>query len=76
MKFPNPLRFVAAMWRAFRSPKPVQVDDRTREERKRICEACPQYDELFSQCNRCGCFVPLKIELLTESCPDGRWKRG
>ena len=73
MRIPNPLRFLRAMWRAAFAKQPVQVNEVTREWRRRTCEACPAYDPNFSQCNRCGCFVPLKIELSTESCPDGHW---
>lgn len=74
MTFPNPFRFARAIWRAFRAKGPVQVDDQTREKRLATCHACPYYDPHYFQCNRCGCFVPLKVELSSESCPEGKWK--
>jgi hypothetical protein len=74
MKFPNPFKFVAAVWRWLREGAGI-VPERVEKARYARCKTCEFYDPRVKQCEVCGCFVPLKIKLPTEECPYGRWKR-
>lgn len=76
--FPNPFRFVRAMWRAFIGwlhGGSVMVDDETLKVRGAICNTCLRFNRDFLQCEECGCFIPLKLNLKTEACPLGKWAR-
>lgn len=79
MKFPNPLKFSAAMLRllwAFITRRPVLVSPQLCDERSTICRTdCPHYDPDSDQCKLCTCFISFKTMLATERCPVGRWKR-
>lgn len=72
MRFPNPLTFIKALWRA---RKAVLVDESTLKFRLDQCRACEKHDPRLDQCQICSCFVILKAQLSTEDCPIGRWKR-
>ena len=41
------------------------------EKRKKICKRCPQRTRY--KCISCGCFLPAKIRVYTESCPLHFW---
>lgn len=76
---PGPWRLagnaLAALWRVARAlaaRRPVRAPRRVVERRRAICGACPAWDAARGRCNRCGCRA-VKLELATESCPDGRW---
>lgn len=38
-----------------------------------ICKTCPEFSTMSRQCKRCGCFVDLKVKVLTEACPLNFW---
>ncbi len=42
---------------------------------KKRYEICKQCDELSSLkfCNKCGCFMPLKVRIESVSCPVQKW---
>lgn len=46
-------------------------------ERLEICKPCNQYDAAgfggAGRCLNCGCMIPAKLRLATESCPLGKW---
>lgn len=48
---------------------PVLVPDAVLAERKRLCVACPQFDEAAGRCRLCGCWTDQKLRLATERCP-------
>lgn len=76
MRFPNPVRFLVAIFRSLRlgmSGNRVLVRAEVRDDRLAECGDCPYFDSLVRQCNLCACFVDLKAELTAETCPDGRW---
>jgi len=77
MKFPNPVRFAIAMlraaWHWFQGP--ILVTDEVRQHRRLICEGCEFFDPEWSQCEKCGCLVSFKVELTTEQCPVGKWRK-
>jgi hypothetical protein len=75
--FPNPFKFVAAMWRAFRSwirGERVIVPQEVQDERSRKCHnGCDHYDSDSDQCKLCTCFVALKVIFADEKCKVKRW---
>ena len=53
----------------------IKVKAETYEERLEICKGCIFFDAENQVCNHsnCGCNVPKKAILQTESCPIGKW---
>jgi hypothetical protein len=48
----------------------------TKEEASRrlqICEECPEFIELTSNCKKCGCFMYAKTKIQKATCPLGKW---
>lgn len=78
MRIPNPVRFLWALifaaWWTMRGYK-VLASEETVSDRRFVCYHCPFYDEIFDQCNKCGCAIEAKIRLNSEKSPDGRWGR-
>lgn len=76
MRFPDPLRFAASMWRwlgwVLRGRTPF-VSPPVFRARLNRCKRCRQFDYVFNQCNACTCYVPGKAMLPTETCPLGFW---
>jgi|TARA_A100000164_G_C21687279_1_gene667245 hypothetical protein len=42
-------------------------------DRLSICNDCPNLIKAVQVCKICGCFMPAKVWLMGESCPDDRW---
>lgn len=63
------IRFVIAN----RSFKASKVDNDTYAKRLCTCIVCPEYDQEFKQCKVCTCFVQIKAQLKTETCPLKKW---
>jgi hypothetical protein len=38
-----------------------------------ICQGCPEFIKLTSQCKQCGCFMAAKTKLEHATCPIGKW---
>ena len=40
-----------------------------------LCKSCEKFKETTKFCGICGCFMPLKVNMLNMSCPDDppRW---
>jgi len=76
MVFPNPFRAAAALYRQvrayFRGDRLI-VSGRVSAKRRKICNACIWRDPVSNQCLKCSCFLDLKVELTTESCPIDKW---
>lgn len=53
--------------------KTVILDAETVKQRLDACAKCPFLDKKARQCLECRCFVDLKAQLATESCPRHRW---
>lgn len=53
----------------------VRVDDEENiiRERYDICKSCDNYNAETYACSECSCYVPMKIGLINESCPIGKW---
>ena len=48
-----------------------------REERLKVCKACPTYTESTGKCDSkkggCGCFMKIKAGIAGSVCPLGKW---
>lgn len=38
-----------------------------------ICNDCPEFVKVTSQCRKCGCIMSLKTKLEKAECPIGKW---
>lgn len=38
-----------------------------------MCQECPEFIKLTSQCKQCGCVMKLKVKLKEAKCPLGKW---
>lgn len=66
--------FALAVGRAIRyaiKNNKIMVDEKVRIQRLKICNDCNEKNE--QTCNVCGCNLPLKTVLESESCPKALW---
>lgn len=42
-------------------------------ERMAICQTCPYLKKPLNRCEKCGCFMDLKVILSGSRCPIGKW---
>lgn len=45
----------------------------TADQRLGICNNCPEFVKVTSQCRKCGCIMSLKTKLEKAECPIGKW---
>ena len=57
----------------FFNPNTKYVSKEAKDQRLSICEQCPEFIKLTSQCKKCGCIMKLKTKLALASCPIGKW---
>lgn len=50
-----------------------KVGTQIHEERMSICNNCPEFIALTTQCKECGCFMNLKTKLPNAYCPLNKW---
>ena len=64
-------------WDLLKSKKPgsagERASDEKQQERMSICQECPRFVKLTSQCLECGCIMNLKTKLEQATCPLGKW---
>jgi len=48
-------------------------EDELAVERLKVCKECPHVTRLFTQCDLCGCFLELKVKILSARCPINKW---
>lgn len=53
--------------------KSLMVTPKEYESRTRLCKSCDHVDKVQKRCKLCGCFIPTKARMNTESCPIGKW---
>ena len=51
---------------------PTLVSDEVREHRWATCQACPFLTD-NNRCTKCGCFMKVKVALVTSKCPENKW---
>lgn len=49
------------------------TDNETSEKRFSICQQCPEFIALTTQCKKCGCVMKAKTKLTKAFCPLGKW---
>lgn len=49
------------------------TDENTAQNRFSICQQCPEFIDLTTQCKKCGCIMKLKTKLTKATCPLGKW---
>jgi len=49
------------------------TDRETSEKRFSICQHCPEFIALTTQCKKCGCVMKAKTKLTKAFCPLGKW---
>ena len=54
------------------NPEPMD-DSQAMKVRYRTCKLCPQFDQELLKCDLCECFMPIKVQFKSNSCPDGKW---
>ncbi len=54
-------------------PSQYADDENLSKDRLSICQGCPEFIKLTSQCKQCGCFMSAKTKLLQAVCPIGKW---
>jgi len=59
-------------WDVF-DPKSEWVNDEVKNSRYSICQKCPEFISLTTQCKQCGCVMKLKTGLEKATCPIGKW---
>lgn len=48
------------------------ADSETQTNRYDICKSCPSFT-ILKTCKECGCIMPLKIKMVSASCPLKKW---
>lgn len=44
-----------------------------RNKRLEICNSCPEFNKVTTQCNKCGCIMSIKTIIKKTECPLGKW---
>lgn len=50
-----------------------RATDAEESARYSLCQDCPEFIKLTSQCKQCGCIMKLKTKLKAAACPIGKW---
>lgn len=54
-------------------PKTEWVSNEIKDSRYAICQKCPEFISLTSQCKQCGCIMKIKSGIKQAACPIGKW---
>ena len=49
------------------------IDEGEQTRRFKICQSCEWFDQDQTRCQKCGCYVKLKSQLMSSHCPVGKW---
>ena len=55
------------------NPKTSFVETEDADKRFAICQMCPEFVSLTTQCKKCGCVMKLKTKLEKATCPLQKW---
>jgi len=50
-----------------------QVSEESQKKRWEICNRCEFLTKSLKRCQKCGCFMALKVKFDYASCPKGKW---
>lgn len=51
----------------------IFVSDEKESERLKICKGCEYYNRKEDECEECGCYIPMKVKIIFDSCPINKW---
>jgi len=51
----------------------IEKINKNPEDRLNICKACPHLKQPLNRCEKCGCFMDVKIRISYARCPIGKW---
>ena len=57
----------------FLNPTTEFADEDLEKSRYSICQDCPEFIKLTSQCKQCGCIMKVKVKLRNARCPLAKW---
>lgn len=79
-KFPSLFQqarnFAKEMWNTGKNAAnglPILVNAETAFERFSTCQGCEFLDKTSFRCEKCGCFMKVKTQVASASCPIGKW---
>jgi hypothetical protein len=49
------------------------ADEKKVNMRMELCSGCKMFEKESTRCKLCGCFMNLKIRLVSSTCPVGKW---
>lgn len=55
------------------NPNTQYASDEVHKKRFDICQTCPEFISLTTQCKKCGCIMKLKTKLENATCPLEKW---
>ena len=55
------------------NPNTEWAESEVAEKRFSICQSCPEFISLTTQCKKCGCIMKAKTKLQKAHCPIGKW---
>jgi hypothetical protein len=55
------------------NPMTKHASDELASSRFEICNSCPEFIKLTTQCKKCGCLMSIKTKLELAVCPIGKW---
>jgi hypothetical protein len=60
-------------WAVFSTEVPLTTKQEVARHRIQICGKCPELRPKVHQCKQCGCIMPLKVRMMGQRCPLGKW---
>jgi hypothetical protein len=55
------------------NPNTKHASEELADQRFKLCQSCPEFISLTTQCKKCGCFMKAKTKLEMAKCPIGKW---
>ena len=55
------------------NPNVEKVDEAEESMRYSMCNDCPEFIKLTTQCKQCGCVMKMKVKIKEAVCPIGKW---
>lgn len=55
------------------NPSVSKLTEEDADKRYSICQMCPEFISLTTQCKKCGCIMKLKTKIEGATCPLEKW---
>lgn len=56
------------------NPNTEYATEEKTNQRYGLCQMCPEFIKLTTQCKQCGCIMSIKTKLEKAVCPIGKWQ--